>query len=113
VGPEDKKGFNALQHIAMEMESRDEWLKALAELQRRGVKIIRGPLVHGFEGGTGPGTLPGGSGSRSFYFEDLDGNTLELFADGMKVPDGQPFPTPDYKDLVDRVVEERAAIAAE
>jgi lactoylglutathione lyase len=113
VGPEDKTGFNALQHIAMEMDSRDEWLKALAELKRRGVKIIRGPLVHGFEGGTGPGTLPGGSGSRSFYFEDLDGNRLELFADGMKVPDGLPFPTPDYKDLVDGVVAERAAKAAE
>ena len=111
VGPDDKSGFNALQHIAMEIEGRDEWLKALAELQRRGVKITRGPLVHGFEGGTGPGTLPGGSGSRSFYFEDIDGNTLEFYADSMKVPDGHMFPTPDYKDLVDRVREERAAAA--
>ncbi len=92
----------------MEMESRDEWLKALAELQRRGVTITRGPLVHGFEGGTGPGTLPEGSGSRSFYFEDPDGNMLELYADSMKVPDGLPFPTPDYEDLVAQVREERA-----
>ena len=113
VGPEDKSGFNALQHIAMEIENRDEWLKALADLKRQGVKITRGPLVHGFEGGTGPGTLPGGSGSRSFYFQDLDGNTLEFFADSMKVPDGLPFPTPDYEELVDEVIKERAATAAE
>jgi hypothetical protein len=29
-----------LQHIAMEIENWDEWLKALAELKRQGVKII-------------------------------------------------------------------------
>jgi catechol 2,3-dioxygenase len=111
VGPEDRKGFNALQHIAMEMASRDEWLKALAELRRKGVKITRGPLVHGFEGGTGWGTLPEGSGSRSFYFEDPDGNSLELFADGMKLPEGLPFPTPDYEDLVAEMRAEREAAA--
>ena len=81
---------NRLQHIAMEMENRDEWLKALAALWAAGVKITAGSLVHGFEGGTGPGTLPGGSGSRSFYFEDPDGNSLELYADMMRVPAGQP-----------------------
>lgn len=97
-----------LQHIAMEIGSRDEWLKALAELKRAGVKITSGPLVHGFEGGTGPGTLAGGSGSRSFYFEDPDGNSLELYNDMMKVPAGQPFPTPDYDDLIDEVIRERA-----
>ena len=95
----------------MEIESRDEWLKALAELKRTGVTITQGPLVHGFEGGTGPGTLPGGSGSRSFYFEDPDGNSLELYTDMMTVPDGQPFPTSDYKDLVDGVLKEHAAKA--
>ena len=104
-------GSNRLQHIAMEIESRDEWLKALAELKRSGVTITQGPLVHGLEGGTGPGTLPGGSGSRSFYFEDPDGNSLELYTDMMKVPDGQPFPTPEYEDLVDDVRKERAANA--
>ncbi|MBT6273396.1 MAG: hypothetical protein HOI95_04600 [Chromatiales bacterium] len=72
------------------------------------MKITSGPLVHGFEGGTGPGTLAGGSGSRSFYFEDPDGNSLELYNDMMKVPAGQPFPTPDYDDLIDEVIRERA-----
>ena len=40
VGPEDKTDFYVLQHIAMEIEIWDEWLKALAELKRQGVKII-------------------------------------------------------------------------
>jgi len=40
VGHEDKSGFYVLQHIAMEIENWDEWLKALAELKRQGVKII-------------------------------------------------------------------------
>ena len=92
----------------MEVESRDEWLKALAALKRSGVTITLGPLVHGFEGGTGPGTLPEGSGSRSFYFEDPDGNSLELYTDMMKVPDGQPFPTPEYEELVDGIRQARA-----
>jgi hypothetical protein len=73
------------------------------------VQITAGPLVRGFEGGTGPGTLPGGSGSRSFYFEDPDGNSLELCNDMMKVPARQPFPAADYDDLVEAVIQERAA----
>jgi catechol 2,3-dioxygenase-like lactoylglutathione lyase family enzyme len=89
-------GYNALQHIAMEMESRDEWLKALADLRSKGVEIVQGPLVHGPEGGSGPGTNPGGSGSRSFYFLDPDGNRLELYADMMKVPNGEQFPRTEY-----------------
>jgi len=107
----ETEGSNRLQHIAMEIDTRDEWLKALAELKRAGVTITQGPLVHGFEGGTGPGTLPGGSGSRSFYFEDPDGNSLEFYSDMMKVPEGQPFPTPEYKDLIDDIRKERAANA--
>jgi len=112
VDPAGAGGYRALQHIAMEMASRDEWLKALAELRRKGVEIKAGPLVHGFEGGTGPGTLEGGSGSRSFYFEDPDGNSLELYADMMTVPDGQAFPTPAYADLVEALGAERAKARA-
>ena len=113
VDPETRDaGYNPLQHIALEMDSRDEWLKALADLQRRGVEIVWGPLVHGFEGGEGAGTLAGGSGSRSFYLEDPDGNSIELFTDMMKVPDGEQFPRASYEDLLARVQAERAGKAA-
>lgn len=92
-------GYNALQHIALEVSDRDEWLKALADLRRKGVKIIGGPLVHGPEGTDQAGRFEGGSGSRSFYFLDPDGNRLELYTDMMKVPDGEPFPRPAYADV--------------
>jgi len=103
VTPENRNaGYNALQHIALEMDSRDEWLKALHDLRQKGVKIESGPLIHGPEGGDGPGTLLGGSGSRSFYFNDPDGNSIELFTDMMKVPAGEQFPRQEYADVFKR-----------
>lgn len=93
-------GYNALQHIAMEVADRDEWLKALADLKRKGVEIVQGPLIHGPEGGNGPGNAFGGSGSRSFYFLDPDGNRLELYTDMMKVPEGEQFPRAEYVEVL-------------
>ena len=92
-------GYNALQHIALEVADRDEWLKALADLKRKGVEIVQGPLVHGPEGGDGAGRNFGGSGSRSFYFLDPDGNRLEIYTDMMKVPEGEQFPRSEYADV--------------
>ena len=92
-------GYNGLQHIAMEVRDRDEWLKALADLRRKGVEIVQGPLIHGPEGSMGPGNFMGGSGSRSFYFNDPDGNRLEIYADMMKVPNDEQFPRAEYADV--------------
>ena len=63
AGPRER----LIQQIAFEVEDRDAFLKALAHLHAKGVKLINGPLIHGFEGG---GNL-GGSGSRSFYFQRI------------------------------------------
>ena len=94
VDPDTKgRSYNPLQHIALEVSNRDEWLKALADVKRKGVPIIHGPLVHGPEGDP---TNIGGSGSRSFYFHDPDGNLLEIFCEMMKVPNDEPFPRPEY-----------------
>ena len=92
-------GYNALQHIALEVADRDEWLKALADLKRKGVEIVQGPLIHGPEGGDGPGRNFGGSGSRSFYFLDPDGNRLEIYTDMMQVPEGELFPRAEYAEV--------------
>ena len=92
-------GYNALQHIALEVADRDEWLRALADLRQKGVAIVQGPLVHGPEGGDGPGRNPGGSGSRSFYIRDPDGNLVEIYTDMMKVPNGEPFPRREYAEV--------------
>ena len=41
-----------------------------------------------------------GSGSRSFYFLDPDGNKLEIFPYGMKVPNGEPFRREEYAEAM-------------
>jgi catechol 2,3-dioxygenase-like lactoylglutathione lyase family enzyme len=92
AGPRER----LIQQIAFEVEDRDAFLKALAHLHAHGVKPINGPLVHGFEGG---GNL-GGSGSRSFYFLDHDGNRLEIFTDMMRVPNGETFPRQEYAEAL-------------
>jgi catechol 2,3-dioxygenase-like lactoylglutathione lyase family enzyme len=89
-----------IQQIAFEVEDRDEFLKALAHLQAKGVKLINGPLIHGIEGG---GNL-GGSGSRSFYFNDPDGNRLEIYTDMMRVPNGEEFPRKEYANVLQEYV---------
>ena len=104
VEPETRDGgYKPLQHIALEIESRDEWLKALAELRRKGVEIVAGPFVHGIEGGHGGQNLNaapmGASGARSFFFRDPDGNTLEIFTEMMTVPNGEYFPRQEYADI--------------
>ena len=50
-----------------------------------------------------------GSGSRSFYFLDPDGNRLEIFCDGMKVPNGEQFPRAEYADAIRDFMEKQAA----
>jgi catechol 2,3-dioxygenase-like lactoylglutathione lyase family enzyme len=85
-----------IQQIAFEVEDRDQFLRALAHLNSKGVEITSGPLVHGFEGG---GTL-GGSGSRSFYFSDPDGNRLEVYTDMMRVSEDGEFPPKEYAEVM-------------
>ncbi len=102
-----KPAERLIQQIAFEVENRDEFMKALAHLHTKGVKIINGPLTHGIESG---GNIEG-SGSRSFYFCDPDGNRLEIFTDGMKVPNGETFPRAEYADaLEDFMKTQRATV---
>ena len=98
-----------VQQIALEVENRDEFMKALAQLHTKGVKIINGPLTHGIESG---GNLEG-SGSRSFYFNDPDGNRLEIFTDGMKVPNGEEFPRKEYAESLKDFIKSRQPIASQ
>jgi len=91
-----EKGFNGLNHLAIELEDRDEWLKALSHMRSLGVEIIQGPIIHGIEGDQNVF----GSGSRSFYILDPDGTRLEFYTDMMRVPNGEPFPRADYADHI-------------
>ena len=87
-----------VQQIAFEVDNRDEFLRAVTHIRSKGVKIISGPLVHGFEG---DGKSFTGSGSRSVYFLDPDGNRLEIYTEMMKVPYGERFPRQEYADLIE------------
>ena len=102
-----KQGERLIQQIAFEVENRDEFMKALAHLHTKGVKIINGPTTHGIESG---GNIEG-SGSRSFYFNDPDGNRLEIFTDGMKVPNGETFPRAEYADALEDFMKTQRATA--
>lgn len=93
-----------VQQIAFEVEGRDEFLTALAHLHSNGVEFMTGPLIHGIEGG---GNLSG-SGSRSFYFKDPDGNRLEIFTDMMRVPNGEEFPRKEYAEALKTLMNHQA-----
>jgi len=95
-----------VQQIAFEVDSRDEFLRALAHVRSKDVQIVSGPLIHGFEG---DGKNFGGSGSRSFYFLDPDGNRLEIYTDMMRVPNGEPFPRQEYAAMLDALKAEAGA----
>jgi catechol 2,3-dioxygenase-like lactoylglutathione lyase family enzyme len=71
-----------LDHIAFEVDSREDWLLALDHVRSCGVRIVSGPYVHGPEGGE---KFVGGSGSHAFYFLDPDGNRLEIYCWMMRV----------------------------
>jgi catechol 2,3-dioxygenase-like lactoylglutathione lyase family enzyme len=99
-------GTRVVQQIAFEVDSRDEFLRALAHVRSKDVQIVSGPLIHGFEG---DGKNFGGSGSRSFYFLDPDGNRLEIYTDMMRVPNGEPFPRQEYAAMLDALKAEAGA----
>lgn len=72
-----------LDHIAFEVDSREDWLLALDHVRSCGVEIVSGPYVHAPEGGEKG--FVGGSGSHAFYFLDPDGNRIEVYCWMMKV----------------------------
>ncbi len=41
----------SIDHIAFEVDSREDWLLALDHVRSCGVSIVAGPYVHGQEGG--------------------------------------------------------------
>src|SRR5262245_14026461 len=89
------RGAPGLDHIAFEVDSRQDWLLALDHVRSCGVNIVSGPYVHAPEGGEKG--FVGGSGSHAFYFLDPDGNRIEdllLDDDGDRAEHGRPAPRP-------------------
>ena len=93
---EPKDGERLIQQIAFEVEDREAYLNAIAHLHKHGVTPASKMLVHGPEGSGGIR----GSGSRSFYFLDPDGNRLEVYCDAVKVRNGEEFPRADIAEAM-------------
>jgi catechol 2,3-dioxygenase-like lactoylglutathione lyase family enzyme len=86
AGVTDSQGRRevGLDHIAFEVDSREDWLHALDHVRSCGVEIVDGPYVHGHEAGHRM-SFSGGSGSHAFYFLDPDGNRIEIYCWMMRV----------------------------
>jgi catechol 2,3-dioxygenase-like lactoylglutathione lyase family enzyme len=82
-------------HIAFQVDSRQDWLKAIEHVRECGVEILDGPIVHGSESDS-PLSFKGGSGSHAFYFLDPDGNRIEIYCWMMEVTEpSEAAPSPD------------------
>ena len=66
--PEDARQRAGMNHAAFRMGSAEEVDEAAAYLKAKGVKVLKGPLTHSEDM------------DRYLYFEDPDGNVLELVA---------------------------------
>ena len=89
-------GERLIQQIAFLVKDREAYLEGLAHLYKHGVTPASKPLVHGPEGGGGVQ----GSGSRSFYFFDPDGNRLEIYTDSVMVRNAEEFPREDIAEAL-------------
>jgi catechol 2,3-dioxygenase-like lactoylglutathione lyase family enzyme len=80
-----------IHHIALEVENRYRLLETLAKLIENGADIIKGPLVHGIEGGGE--FISGDSGHFSFFIKGPE-VIVEIFTQSSKRPDDYQYPPP-------------------
>jgi len=66
--PEDRRRRAGMNHMALRLRTPDEVDRAAQHLQSNGVKVLKGPLTHKEDR------------DRYLYFEDPDGNMIELVA---------------------------------
>jgi catechol 2,3-dioxygenase-like lactoylglutathione lyase family enzyme len=68
AAPEDRRTRAGMNHMALRLRTPEEVDRAAELLQSRGVTILKGPQTHKEDG------------DRYLYFEDPDGNMIELVA---------------------------------
>jgi catechol 2,3-dioxygenase-like lactoylglutathione lyase family enzyme len=66
--PEDRRRRAGMNHMALRLRTPQEIDRAAEYLQSKGVKVLKGPLTHKEDR------------DRYLYFEDPDGNMIELVA---------------------------------
>ena len=73
--PEDRRKRAGMNHMALRLRTPEEVDRAADYLRSKGVKVLKGPLTHKEDR------------DRYLYFEDPDGNMIELVASTL---DGWP-----------------------
>jgi catechol 2,3-dioxygenase-like lactoylglutathione lyase family enzyme len=68
AAPEDRRKRAGMNHMALRLRTPQEVDRAAEYLRARGVKVLKGPLTHKEDR------------DRYLYFEDPDGNMIELVA---------------------------------
>ena len=96
-----------IHHIALEAENRYRLFETLARLIEKGAEIMRGPLVHGMEGGWE--FISGDSGHVSFFIKGPE-VVVEIFTQSSKRPDDYQYPPP-WRETIRKFSEERQATA--
>ena len=66
--PEDRRRRAGMNHLALRLRTPEEVDQAAELLRSKGVTVLKGPLTHKEDG------------DRYVYFEDPDGNMIELVA---------------------------------
>lgn len=66
--PEDRRKRAGMNHVAFRLATPDDVDRAAEFLQARGIQVLKGPLTHKEDQ------------DRYLYFEDPDGNMIELVA---------------------------------
>jgi catechol 2,3-dioxygenase-like lactoylglutathione lyase family enzyme len=68
AAPEDRRKRAGMNHMALRLRSPEDVDRAAEHLASRGVRVLKGPLTHKEDN------------DRYLYFEDPDGNMVELVA---------------------------------
>lgn len=66
--PEDRRKRAGMNHVALRLRGPEDVDRAAEFLHEKGVKVLKGPLTHKEDG------------DHYLYFEDPDGNMIELVA---------------------------------
>ena len=81
-------GPPGFHHFAFEYHSREDWLVQMERIEKAGMEIVRGPVVHSPWHPRGEGSW---GENESFYMLDPDGHRIELFCDMASIGDDGSF----------------------
>ena len=67
-----------MEHFALQVEELEDFLFVLAHIKKEGIRVVRGPILHGPLPEPSGDDFAAGSGSLSIYILDPDGHKIEI-----------------------------------